>query len=119
MSFIIITYLFLCQSPAHPREIMTRVLKVMQELSVRWKKIGHYNMKCLWIHGFQYPKSMTNNYTNANHYPDIVIPTNSDVLQTQAVVKFEIQVLFVISLCLSLFILKHGIFLLAHLVILT
>ncbi|CAA3010368.1 SNF1-related kinase catalytic subunit alpha KIN10-like [Olea europaea subsp. europaea] len=32
-----------------------QVLRVLQELSVRWKKMGHYNMKCLWIHGFQNP----------------------------------------------------------------
>ncbi|KAL2493018.1 SNF1-related protein kinase catalytic subunit alpha KIN10 [Abeliophyllum distichum] len=79
------------QSPANPREIMTQVLGVLQELSVRWKKIGHYNMKCLWIRGFQYPGSIANNHINANHYLDNVIPTNPDVLQTQTVVKFEIQ----------------------------
>ncbi|KAJ0905567.1 putative non-specific serine/threonine protein kinase [Helianthus annuus] len=29
---------------AHPREIMTEVLKALQELNVCWKKISHYNM---------------------------------------------------------------------------
>ncbi|GFY82963.1 SNF1 kinase homolog 10 [Actinidia rufa] len=37
------------QSQAHPREIMTEVLKALQELNVCWKKIGHYNMKCRWV----------------------------------------------------------------------
>ncbi|KAI5064254.1 hypothetical protein GOP47_0020924 [Adiantum capillus-veneris] len=37
------------QSRAHPREIMTEVLKALQELAVCWKKIGHYNMKCRWF----------------------------------------------------------------------
>uniref|UniRef100_A0A6N2NED9 non-specific serine/threonine protein kinase n=1 Tax=Salix viminalis TaxID=40686 RepID=A0A6N2NED9_SALVM len=39
------------QSRAHPREIMTEVLKALQELNVGWKKIGQYNMKCRWIPG--------------------------------------------------------------------
>eukprot|EP00249_Psilotum_nudum_P020467 c27717_g1_i3 orf=184-1776(-) len=37
------------QSRAHPREIMTEVLRALQELGVSWKKIGHYNMKCCWF----------------------------------------------------------------------
>lgn len=37
------------QSRAHPREIMTEVLKALQELAVCWKKIGQYNMKCRWL----------------------------------------------------------------------
>ncbi|XP_024543504.1 SNF1-related protein kinase catalytic subunit alpha KIN10 [Selaginella moellendorffii] len=36
------------QSRAHPREIMNEVLKVLQELDVSWKKLGHYNVKCRW-----------------------------------------------------------------------
>ncbi|KAM0071046.1 putative non-specific serine/threonine protein kinase [Helianthus debilis subsp. tardiflorus] len=32
------------ESRAHPREIMTEVLKALQELNVCWKKIGHYNI---------------------------------------------------------------------------
>jgi 5'-AMP-activated protein kinase catalytic alpha subunit len=37
------------QSRAQPREIMTEVLRALQELNVGWKKIGHYNMKCRWV----------------------------------------------------------------------
>ncbi|KAL3819487.1 hypothetical protein ACJIZ3_005392 [Penstemon smallii] len=68
------------QSPAHPREIMTQVLGALQGLNVRWKKIGHYNMKCLLS---QYPKSVT---MNANHYID-----GTKVLPPPYVVKFEMQ----------------------------
>lgn len=28
---------------------MAEVLKALQELTVCWKKIGHYNMKCRWF----------------------------------------------------------------------
>lgn len=37
------------QSQASPHETMLDVLKVFHNLNVRWKKIGHYNMKCLWL----------------------------------------------------------------------
>ncbi|KAJ7519019.1 hypothetical protein O6H91_20G019600 [Diphasiastrum complanatum] len=37
------------QSRSHPREIMTEVLKALQELDIAWKKLGHYNVKCLWF----------------------------------------------------------------------
>ncbi|KAM6573659.1 hypothetical protein CsatA_017739 [Cannabis sativa] len=37
------------QFQANPHEIMTDVLKTLQELGVCWKKIGYYNMKCRWI----------------------------------------------------------------------
>ncbi|KAG6529738.1 hypothetical protein ZIOFF_011952 [Zingiber officinale] len=40
------------QSRAHPREIMTEVLKALQELNISWKQIGHYNMKCRYFPGF-------------------------------------------------------------------
>ncbi|KAI8537853.1 hypothetical protein RHMOL_Rhmol09G0056500 [Rhododendron molle] len=37
------------QSRANPRETMTAVLKIFQKFNVRWKEIGPYNMKCLWL----------------------------------------------------------------------
>ncbi|KAL8493668.1 hypothetical protein ACS0TY_024741 [Phlomoides rotata] len=37
------------KSQASPHETMLDVLKVLHSLNVRWKKIGHYNMKCLWL----------------------------------------------------------------------
>ncbi|GJS85896.1 monocopper oxidase-like protein SKU5 [Tanacetum coccineum] len=48
------------KSRAHPREIMTEVLKALQELNVCWKKMGHYNMKCRWDPGSNGMQS--NNY---------------------------------------------------------
>ncbi|XP_042004812.1 SNF1-related protein kinase catalytic subunit alpha KIN10-like [Salvia splendens] len=61
------------QSQAHPREIMTEVLKALQELKVFWKKIGHYNMKCRW----------------ASDAPAVIEHQGSS--GTQNVVKFEVQ----------------------------
>ncbi|KAM7505197.1 hypothetical protein LguiB_004101 [Lonicera macranthoides] len=37
------------KSQAPPHETLTNVLRVFESLQVRWKKIGHYNMKCLWL----------------------------------------------------------------------
>ncbi|XP_074320055.1 SNF1-related protein kinase catalytic subunit alpha KIN10-like [Silene latifolia] len=77
------------QSRAHPREIMTEVLKALQELNVCWKKIGHYNMKCRWIPGILgQHEGMVNN----DHY----FADESSILEKDGVlrsphVKFEIQ----------------------------
>ncbi|KAG8379226.1 hypothetical protein BUALT_Bualt07G0066500 [Buddleja alternifolia] len=79
------------KSPACPRDIMTQVLGALQGLNVRWKKIGHYNMKCLLLHGNQYPESTTNDHINGVHYIDGITSTNANVLQPQCVVKFELQ----------------------------
>lgn len=67
------------QSPAHPREIMAQILGALQGLNVRWKKIGHYNMKCLLVRD------------NSNHYIDGVIPNATATPPPQAAVKFELQ----------------------------
>ncbi|CAK9180495.1 unnamed protein product [Ilex paraguariensis] len=40
------------KSRASPHETMMGVLKVFYSLNVRWKKIGHCNMKCLWLPPF-------------------------------------------------------------------
>ncbi|KAI3444277.1 hypothetical protein Pfo_000942 [Paulownia fortunei] len=37
------------KSQASPRETMLDVLKVFHSLNVKWKRIGPYNMKCLWL----------------------------------------------------------------------
>ncbi|KAH9301341.1 hypothetical protein KI387_012924, partial [Taxus chinensis] len=37
------------QSTAHPQDIIREVLKVLQNLNVAWKQIGHYTMKCRWF----------------------------------------------------------------------
>ncbi|KAF1877448.1 hypothetical protein Lal_00040163 [Lupinus albus] len=81
------------QSRAHPREIMTEVLKALQELNVCWKKIGHYNMKCRWVAGNPgHLEGMVNNSVHDNHYfgNDSTIIENDSVSKSN-VVKFEVQ----------------------------
>ncbi|KAJ0098977.1 hypothetical protein Patl1_21854 [Pistacia atlantica] len=81
------------QSRAHPREIMTEVLKALQELNVCWKKIGHYNMKCRWIPGVPgHHEGMINNHVHNNHYfgEESTIIEN-DVIKSPNVIKFEVQ----------------------------
>ncbi|XP_016456614.1 SNF1-related protein kinase catalytic subunit alpha KIN10 isoform X1 [Nicotiana tabacum] len=80
------------QSPANPREIMNQVLGTLHELNVRWKKVGHYNMKCLWCqcHGLDHLKSMASNHVN--NYQFISNATSmSTHLQPQTALKFEMQ----------------------------
>jgi 5'-AMP-activated protein kinase catalytic alpha subunit len=84
------------QSRAHPREIMTEVLKALQELNVGWKKIGHYNMKCRWIPGIPgRHEGMMNNPVHNNHYfgDEATIIENDGVTNSPNVVKFEVQVI--------------------------
>ncbi|PWA50376.1 SNF1-like kinase [Artemisia annua] len=79
------------QSRAHPREIMTEVLKALQELNVCWKKIGHYNMKCRWVPGNQ--QGMINDTMQSNHYfgDELTIVENDGAMSSPNVVKFEVQ----------------------------
>ncbi|CAL9146019.1 unnamed protein product [Musa hybrid cultivar] len=83
------------QSRAHPREIMTEVLKALQELNVCWKKIGHYNLKCRFIPGISdNAESMLDNSLHANHSfsDDSAIVESDDVAgKESSTVKFEIQ----------------------------
>ncbi|KAL0442231.1 UNVERIFIED_CONTAM: SNF1-related protein kinase catalytic subunit alpha KIN10 [Sesamum radiatum] len=80
------------QSPARPREIMTQILGALQGLNVRWKKIGHYNMKCVFVHAIPDQGSLTAmNHINGNHYVNSITSINSNVSQPQCVVKFEMQ----------------------------
>ncbi|KAI3717009.1 hypothetical protein L1987_68303 [Smallanthus sonchifolius] len=76
------------QSRAHPREIMTEVLKALQELNVCWKKIGHYNMKCRWV-----PGMVNNNSMQSNHYfgEELTIVETDGALTSPNVVNFEVQ----------------------------
>jgi 5'-AMP-activated protein kinase catalytic alpha subunit len=102
------------QSRAHPREIMTEVLKALQELNVCWKKIGHYNMKCRWIPGIPgRHEGMMNNPVHNNHYfgDESTIIENDGVTNSPNIVKFEVQVIcsarvflsiIVISVCLDM-----------------
>ncbi|KAL9323480.1 hypothetical protein ACSQ67_008337 [Phaseolus vulgaris] len=81
------------QSRAQPREIMTEVLKALQELNVCWKKIGHYNMKCRWVASIPgNHEGMINNSVHSNHY----FGNDSNIIEDEAVsksnvVKFEVQ----------------------------
>ncbi|KAG9444974.1 hypothetical protein H6P81_016314 [Aristolochia fimbriata] len=80
------------QSRAHPREIMTEVLKALQELNVCWKKIGHYNMKCRWFPG--HSDCLVNNPAHGNHIfsDESAIVENDGVgVRPPNVVKFEVQ----------------------------
>ncbi|XP_020273240.1 SNF1-related protein kinase catalytic subunit alpha KIN10-like [Asparagus officinalis] len=83
------------QSRAHPREIMTEVLKALQELNVCWKKTGHYNMKCRWFPGYNgNSEDMINNPMNAKHgFGDesAIVESDDAVGKSSNVVKFEIQ----------------------------
>ncbi|XLS91732.1 hypothetical protein HN51_067740 [Arachis hypogaea] len=76
------------QSRAHPREIMTEVLKALQELHVCWKKIGHYNMKCRWVAGIPgNHEGMVNNH----YFGDDSSIIENDAVSNTNVVKFEVQ----------------------------
>ncbi|XP_076942814.1 SNF1-related protein kinase catalytic subunit alpha KIN10-like [Bidens hawaiensis] len=75
------------QSRAHPREIMTEVLKALQELNVFWKKIGHYNMKCRWAPGNNNNSMKSNNYFG----DELTIVETNAALTSPNMVKFEVQ----------------------------
>ncbi|GFZ03556.1 SNF1 kinase homolog 11 [Actinidia rufa] len=77
------------QSPAHPREIMKQVLLALQELNVRWKKIGHYNIKCRWFHDVQNPEAI--NHPHKSHYITDESAIVHNDYRAQSIVKFEMQ----------------------------
>ncbi|XP_043718756.1 SNF1-related protein kinase catalytic subunit alpha KIN10-like [Telopea speciosissima] len=81
------------QSRAHPREIMTEVLKALQALEVCWKKIGHYNMKCRYPRFPGGSEGMVNSAVHGNHYfaDESAIVENDGVSRQTNVVKFELQ----------------------------
>ncbi|KAM7520700.1 hypothetical protein LguiB_019662 [Lonicera macranthoides] len=89
------------QSRAHPREIMTEVLKALKELNVCWKKIGQYNMKCRWIPGIlDNHEGLANNSpmhssssSGGNHYfrDESTIIESDGITKYPNVVKFEVQ----------------------------
>ncbi|XP_057486783.1 SNF1-related protein kinase catalytic subunit alpha KIN10-like [Actinidia eriantha] len=84
------------QSQASPRETMTDVLKILHKLNVRWKEIGHYNMKCLWLPLFSSRPNDTlydsPTQLNYNDDLDLSISCPSRVgVRLQNAVRFEIQ----------------------------
>ncbi|RLN30541.1 SNF1-related protein kinase catalytic subunit alpha KIN10-like [Panicum miliaceum] len=76
------------QSRAHPREIITEVLKALRELNVYWKKIGYYNMKCRWSPGCL--ESMMHN-NDGFGVESAIIETDDLIQKSTPTVKFEIQ----------------------------
>lgn len=84
------------QSRAHPREIMTEVLKALRELNVCWKKIGHYNMKCRYFSGISdHAESMFNDSPHANHSvsdESAIVESDNVSGKESSTIKFEIQV---------------------------
>lgn len=85
------------QSRAHPREIMMEVLKALQELNVRWKKIGQYNMRCRWIPGIlEVKQDILNNYvhnSSGGFFENEFSITEGDGMSklSHGIVKFELQ----------------------------
>lgn len=69
---------------------MNQVLGTLQALNVRWKKIGHYNMKCLWCHDLNL-HIMASNDMNEDHFISNATALSTQ-LQPQSAVKFEMQV---------------------------
>ncbi|KAI3825640.1 hypothetical protein L1987_07164 [Smallanthus sonchifolius] len=70
---------------ANPHEIMTQVLEVLRNLNVCWKKIGPYNIKCIWGSCSPYGEPITAHFLYKNHH------MNSAITPYYNVVKFEIQ----------------------------
>lgn len=93
--YFVNSYLFIFfgngQSRAHPREIMTEVLKALQELNVCWKKIGHYNMKCRWLPGYN-GTSEDMHANNSFGDESAIVESNDAIGKSPNVVKFEVQV---------------------------
>ncbi|KAL8154198.1 hypothetical protein V2J09_011958 [Rumex salicifolius] len=82
------------QSRANPCQIMTEVLKALQELNVCWKKIGHYNMKCRWAPvNPNVLDPTTDDYIRASRYfrDESCIVESEGMTRSHNVVKFELQ----------------------------
>jgi 5'-AMP-activated protein kinase, catalytic alpha subunit len=70
---------------------MVEVLKALQELNVRWKKNGHYNVKCRWCPGF--PEVNDTLDASNSFLGDSTIMDNDDANgRLPTVIKFEFQV---------------------------
>ncbi|KAJ4843067.1 hypothetical protein Tsubulata_031108 [Turnera subulata] len=81
------------QSRARPQEIMMVVLTALHELTVCWKKIGHYNMKCRWIPGTAgyHESSMLTDPVHSIGNQHSIIETD-EAIASANVVKFEVLV---------------------------
>ncbi|EPS67062.1 hypothetical protein M569_07713, partial [Genlisea aurea] len=77
-------------SRSRPQEIMAQILAVLQGLNVRWKKIGYYNLKCLYIHTTA--DMYLTAWNGSNSYLDGDVTSSAgNVPQAHHLVKFEIQ----------------------------
>ncbi|KAF7144683.1 hypothetical protein RHSIM_Rhsim04G0117300 [Rhododendron simsii] len=84
------------QSQANPRETMTAVLKIFQKFNVRWKEIGPYNMKCLWLPLFapSARDTINDDRTDVNSTDGLelsITNMNRVGVRVQDAVRFEIQ----------------------------
>lgn len=70
---------------------MNQVLGTLLELNVRWKKIGHYNMKCLWCHDLHLHSMASNHMNDDDHFISNATAISTH-LQPLPTVKFEMQV---------------------------
>lgn len=86
--FYIFIYKFSLQFRAFPRDIIMKVLKVLQDLNIGWKKIGDYNMKCRWFPFHQ--RTLIN--VNVNIGTEMNAVENDPHAKSSPVVKFELQV---------------------------
>ncbi|KAJ4844138.1 SNF1- protein kinase catalytic subunit alpha kin10 [Turnera subulata] len=80
------------QSRARPQEIMMVVLTALHELTVCWKKIGHYNMKCRWIPGtagYRESSMLTDPVHSIGNQHSII--ETDEAIASANVVKFEVQ----------------------------
>nr|GEV77902.1 SNF1-related protein kinase catalytic subunit alpha KIN10-like [Tanacetum cinerariifolium] len=76
------------KSFASPHETIRDVLAVLRSLNVRWKKIGPYNIKCMWkpkVKSYNMPREDT----DCRHVP--IQSSNKEVSSPCDAVKFEIQ----------------------------
>ncbi|PWA61105.1 serine/threonine-protein kinase, SIK1/2, KA1 domain/Ssp2 [Artemisia annua] len=75
------------KSFASPHETIRDVLAVLRSLNVRWKKIGPYNIKCMWK-----PKVKSYNMPIAPDCQNVPIQSSSKEVSSPCdAVKFEIQ----------------------------
>lgn len=73
---------------------MTEVLKALQGLNVRWKKIGPYNMKCQWVPGVPgHHEGMSNNSIHNPFFGDDSTVIENGGVTIPNAVKFEVQVM--------------------------
>ena len=81
------------QSFASPHETIRDVLAVLRSLNVRWKKIGPYNIKCMWKPKV---KSYNMRITLREDIDCRNVPIQSSSKEVSSpcdAVKFEIQVI--------------------------